>query len=92
MTWSETFRAKQRQKGSVGSPRGTGGILKILKGKYIGLDLSQFTFQYVRINIPSNQYFLHMQVKGAGGSADLKISKSALLFLNHHNFSNTELI
>ena len=64
MTWSETFRAKQRQKGS---PRGTGGILKILKGKYIGLGLSQFTFQYVRINIPTNQYFLHMQVKGLEG-------------------------
>ena len=30
--------------------------------------------------------------KGAVGSADLKISKSALLSLNHHNFSNTELI
>ena len=25
-------------------------------------------------------------VKGAVGSADLKISKSALLSLNHHNF------
>ena len=31
-------------------------------------------------------------VKGAVGSADLKISKTALLSLNHHNFSNTELI
>ena len=29
---------------------------------------------------------------GAVGSADLKISKSALLSLNHHNFSNTKLI
>ena len=28
-------------------------------------------------------------LKGAVGSADLKISKSALLSLNHHNFSNT---
>ena len=27
--------------------------------------------------------------KGAVGSADLKISKSTLLSLNHHNFSNT---
>ena len=32
------------------------------------------------------------QFKGAGGSADLKITKSAPLSLNHHNFSNTELI
>ena len=31
-------------------------------------------------------------IKGTGGSADLKISKSALLSLNHLNFSNTEPI
>ena len=30
--------------------------------------------------------------KGAVGSADPKISKSALLSLNHHNFSNTKPI
>ena len=30
--------------------------------------------------------------KGAVGSADLKISKYALLSLNHHNFSNTKPI
>ena len=30
--------------------------------------------------------------EGAGGSADLKITKSALLSLNHHNFSNTKPI
>ena len=30
--------------------------------------------------------------KGSAGSADLKISKSALLSLNHHNFSNTKPI
>ena len=30
--------------------------------------------------------------KGAVGSADLKISKSALLSLNHDNFSNTKPI
>ena len=33
-----------------------------------------------------------LTLKGAVGSADLKISKSALLSLNHHNFSNTEPI
>ena len=33
-----------------------------------------------------------VELKGAAGSADLKISKSALLLLNHHNFSNTEPI
>ena len=32
------------------------------------------------------------RIKGAVGSADLKISKSALLSLNHHNFSNTKPI
>ena len=32
------------------------------------------------------------RLKGAGGSADLKTGKYALLSLNHHNFSNTELI
>ena len=32
------------------------------------------------------------ELKGAGRSAELKISKSASLSLNHHNFSNTELI
>ena len=30
--------------------------------------------------------------KGAVGSADLKISKSVLLSLNHHKFSNTKPI
>ena len=30
--------------------------------------------------------------KGAGGSADLKISKFALLSLNDHNLSNPEVI
>ena len=33
-----------------------------------------------------------IHIKGAVGSADLKISKSALLSLNHHNFSNTKPI
>ena len=32
------------------------------------------------------------RLKRAGGSADLQISKSALLSLNHHNFSNPEQI
>ena len=32
------------------------------------------------------------EFKGAVGLADLKISKSALLSLNHHNFSNTKPI
>ena len=32
------------------------------------------------------------ELKGAVGSADLEISKSALLSLNHHNFSNTKPI
>ena len=31
-------------------------------------------------------------LKVAGGSADLKISESAILSLNHHNFLNTESI
>ena len=31
-----------------------------------------------------------LAIKGAVGSADLKISKSALLSLSHHNFSNTK--
>ena len=35
---------------------------------------------------------LDFSIKGAVGSADLKISKSALLSLNHHNFSNTKPI
>ena len=35
--------------------------------------------------------FHHFQgLKGAVGSADLKISKSVLLSLNHHNFSNSK--
>ena len=32
------------------------------------------------------------ELKGAVGSADLKISKSALLSLNHHNFSKIKPI
>ena len=35
---------------------------------------------------------MKLTVKGAVGSADPKISKSALLSLNHHNFSNTKSI
>ena len=35
---------------------------------------------------------LYSNIKGAVASADLKISKSALLSLNHHNFSNTKPI
>ena len=31
-------------------------------------------------------------IKEAVGSVDLKISKPALLSLNHHNFSNTKLM
>ena len=37
-------------------------------------------------------FVYYVSFKGAVGSADLKISKSALLFLNHHNFSNTKPI
>ena len=37
-------------------------------------------------------YFSLILVKGAVGSADLKISESALLSLNHHNFSKTKPI
>ena len=37
-------------------------------------------------------WFINNLIKGAVGSAYLKISKSALLSLNHHNFSNTKPI
>ena len=41
-------------------------------------------------------FLMHIEcikiAKGAVGSADLKISKSALLSLNHHNFSNIKPI
>ena len=37
-------------------------------------------------------YHKNLKFKGAVASADLKISKSALLSLNHHNFSNTKPI
>ena len=38
------------------------------------------------------QFLTSCAIKGAGGSADLKISKSVLLFLNYHNLTNTEPI
>ena len=38
------------------------------------------------------KFFVFDHLKGAVGSADLKISKSALLSLNHHNCSNTKPI
>ena len=49
------------------------------------------------IILPNNIYYTCLSIllatfKGAVGSADLKISKSALLSLNHHNFSNTKPI
>ena len=37
-------------------------------------------------------FFVSDHLKGAVGSADLKISKSALLSLNRHNFLNTKPI
>ena len=45
-----------------------------------------------RESIYTIDFSLSLEIKGAGGLADLKISKSALLFLNHNNFSNTESI
>ena len=49
---------------------------------------------YNRVTLLSNviQFNNIFRLKGAVGSADLKISKSALLSLNHHNFSNTKPI
>ena len=37
-------------------------------------------------------FFVSDHLNGAVGSADLKISKSALLSLNRHNFLNTKPI
>ena len=38
------------------------------------------------------EWYDFSNVKGAAGSADLKISKSTLLSLNHRNFLNTKPI
>ena len=43
-------------------------------------------------DICDNHDEIECELKGAVGSADLKISKSALLSLNHHNLSNTKPI
>ena len=44
---------------------------------------------------PTHHYclicFRKLKVKGTGGSVDPKIGESALLSLNYHSFSNTEL-
>ena len=42
--------------------------------------------------VKSMKSLIFDSIKGAVGSGDLKISKSALLSLNHHNFSNTKPI
>ena len=46
----------------------------------------------IKTRINQLQKQVKEELKGAVGSADLKISKSALLSLNHHNFSNTKPI
>ena len=56
-----------------------------------------FSIQNITEVLSSNHHLslytkLITALKGGVGSADLKISKSALLFLNHHNFSNTNPI
>ena len=47
---------------------------------------------YDQISLNALLFFVTTLFKGAVGSADLKIGKSALLSLNHHNFSNTKSI
>ena len=54
------------------------------------LILQEFQKMY-RVSKKNGQMF-NEPFKGAGRSADLKINKSAPLFLNHHTFSNTEQI
>ena len=49
-------------------------------------------FKIWHVNKFSLLYQLQDSLKGAVGSADLKTSKSALLSLSHHNFSNTKPI
>ena len=51
-------------------------------------EISQNIFRSVCTSFPC----VFIDIKGVVGSADLKISKSALLSLNHHNFSNTKPI
>ena len=46
----------------------------------------------LNIDLITDKCIVESKIKGAGRSADLKINKSAPLSLNHHNFSNTELI
>ena len=55
----------------------------------------------IRLQLQSEEEFtdkcfshfkLGTALRGAAGSADFKISKSALLSSNHHNFSNTKPI
>ena len=55
-------------------------------------DLRQMVIKTVQILRINYLLFVFCSIKGAVGSADLKISKSALLSLNHHNFSKTEPI
>ena len=48
-----------------------------------------------RLDVSSSfdtEYVIILSLRGAVRSADLKISKSATLSLNHHTFSNTEPI
>ena len=47
---------------------------------------------YVAFDIGTGTQVKFKLERSAVGSADLKISKSAVLSLNHHNFSNTKPI
>ena len=63
-------------------------VIQLSGIKTLGKD-DNISFQKNSKNFSS---FIRIIIKGAVGSADLKISKSALLSLNHHNFSNTKPI
>ena len=66
------------------------------RGHNIDIELEDtyknFSKQQLKKELSRLKKFESDNVKGAVGSADLKISKSALLSLNHHNFSNTKPI
>ena len=64
--------------------------------KKLRMNRQKLEIFFAKFQAPFSQKIFNIQLyisfNGAVGSADLKISKSALLSLNDHNFSNTEPI